>query len=145
LLKTLNPIANEALRLATGAFKSTPVETLHVLTNELPLNIRREQMTLKYYYKLRSQISNPAFNTCIPTKLLNVFRHKHVALPFSIRAYNLIENSHLSREGIKPAFSYNLLNINTPTWTLNTININLELSEYGKAITPDYLYRVQFD
>ena len=34
ILNTLNSIATEALRIATGAFKSTPVDTLHILANE---------------------------------------------------------------------------------------------------------------
>lgn len=33
-LKLLDPIANEALRISTGCFKSTPSATLHVLADE---------------------------------------------------------------------------------------------------------------
>ena len=33
LLKTIDAITNEAMRIATGALRTTPIETLHILTN----------------------------------------------------------------------------------------------------------------
>ena len=32
---TLNSVPNEALTIATGAFESTPIKTLHTLANEM--------------------------------------------------------------------------------------------------------------
>ena len=51
LLRMLEPIQNEALRLATGAFKSSPIPSLQVETNFMPLNSRRELLTLQYYFR----------------------------------------------------------------------------------------------
>ena len=36
-LKILRPIITEAIRLATGAFRSTPVESLHAIAKEITL------------------------------------------------------------------------------------------------------------
>ena len=36
-LKSIDVIANEAMRISAGAFKTTPIDTLHILTNEPPL------------------------------------------------------------------------------------------------------------
>ena len=44
---------------------------------------------------------------------------------------NLIEQLNLRRNQIKPEFSYCLLNINTPTLSLQEPNINLERSEFS--------------
>ena len=45
----LEPIVNECLRMITGCFKSSPVESLKVIANELRLTLRRDLLTLKYY------------------------------------------------------------------------------------------------
>ena len=55
-LKELFTTPNEAIRIATGAFKSSPVSSMQVLVNERPLQIRRELSSLKYFYKQRSQL-----------------------------------------------------------------------------------------
>ena len=44
IINTLNLTAKETLRLATGAFKSTPTESLHILANEMKLNHRRDYL-----------------------------------------------------------------------------------------------------
>jgi len=50
-LQSLDSITTEALRIATGAFKSTPTDTLYALANEMPPDIRREFLSLRYYLK----------------------------------------------------------------------------------------------
>ena len=63
-LKMLNTTCNEALRIATGAFKSSPVESLYVLADELKPETRRDYLALRYFVKIRSSLSNPA-HPCI--------------------------------------------------------------------------------
>ena len=41
-LKSIDVIVTEAMKIATGAFKTTPIATLHILMNEPLLNYRRE-------------------------------------------------------------------------------------------------------
>ena len=60
-LKLLETITTEALRLAAGAFKTTPTNSLYISCNEMPPDIRSNYLSLVYYYKIRSQLSNPAF------------------------------------------------------------------------------------
>jgi hypothetical protein len=47
-LQIIDSIANEALRISTGAFKSTPIESIYILANEIPLNMRRNKLSLQY-------------------------------------------------------------------------------------------------
>lgn len=54
LLK-LNSIQNQAMRLCTGAFKTTPIAALQVETGEMPLEIRRQQIALNYWANLQGQ------------------------------------------------------------------------------------------
>ena len=60
LLKSLDVIPNEAMRISTGAFKSTPITSLNMLTNEPSLVLRRSELTLRYYFK-KCYLLNPSY------------------------------------------------------------------------------------
>ena len=47
-LQMLDPIHNQGLRLALGAFRTSPVASLYVEADEPPLYIRREKLSLQY-------------------------------------------------------------------------------------------------
>ena len=51
----LDNIANECLRIATGAFKTSPVTSLQVIAHEKSLSARREELTLKYFFQNEGQ------------------------------------------------------------------------------------------
>ena len=53
ILRTLEPLQTKGLRLATGAFKSSPKVSLQVECDVMPLRHRRDFLTMKLY--LRSQ------------------------------------------------------------------------------------------
>lgn len=80
LLKTLDIIQNHALRIATGAFRTTPINALEVESGIKPLTLRREELILKYW--ARSSTLGPSLpvNTlledhgCFTTKTANHHR-----------------------------------------------------------------------
>lgn len=49
VLRTLDPIHHEALRICTGAFRSSPTLSLCADSGEPPLCFRRDALTLQYY------------------------------------------------------------------------------------------------
>merc|ERR1712045_977010 len=59
------------IRLALGAFKSSPIESLYVEANELPLSLRREELAMKYALKIKSNRNNPTYSS-----LFNIDEHK---------------------------------------------------------------------
>ena len=61
-LESLDRVKNAALRICIGAFRTSPIPSLYVDAGELPLNVRRQQLSLQYVDKLRSNPSNPAFH-----------------------------------------------------------------------------------
>jgi len=142
-LNSLNPVVTEVLRLATGAFKSTPRDSLHVLADELPLDLRREKLALRYYYKTRSIIDNPAHKHVVPLHYRNLFMNKHLPLPLSHRTQNLIERYDLRKGLVKPKFSYIIHNITVPSWSLQKPQVNFKLA-LPKASTSDMIYRMEF-
>ena len=51
-LRCLDSIHHLGLRLAHGALRTSPVESLYVEAIEAPLSLRREKLALQYYTKL---------------------------------------------------------------------------------------------
>ena len=51
-LETLVRVQNAALRLCLGAFRTSPISSLHVEANEPPLSPRRQKLALQYVLKL---------------------------------------------------------------------------------------------
>ena len=85
LLRKLDIIENEAMRVATGAFRSSPVASLQIVTNEAPLQDGREQQALKYYYKIKENLKNPACIILIAPRQQLLYRNKELHHRFLIR------------------------------------------------------------
>ena len=64
-LKTLDTIHHQGIRLALGAFRTSPADSLLVEANEPLLNDRREKLSLQFALKLKSNRSNPTYNTVL--------------------------------------------------------------------------------
>ena len=62
----LDPIYNQGLRLALGAFRSSPVASRYVEADELSLYSRREKLSLQYAIRLAAYPSNPAHEVTFP-------------------------------------------------------------------------------
>ena len=59
-LRQLDSIHNTGLRLALGAFCTSPVSSLYTEANEAPLEERRLKLSMHYYMKTRAFIDSPA-------------------------------------------------------------------------------------
>ena len=60
-LKSLDTIHHQGLRLALGAFRTSPIESLYAESNEPSLYIRREKLSLQYVTKLAANPRNSAY------------------------------------------------------------------------------------
>ena len=59
-LRQLDSIHNSGLRLALGAFCTSPMSSLYTEANEAPLEERRLKLSMHYYVKTLACIDNPA-------------------------------------------------------------------------------------
>ena len=48
------------LRICSGAFRTSPVESLYVDTHQLPLDLRREDLGLRYLMRFKCNPDNPS-------------------------------------------------------------------------------------
>ena len=141
-LQKLDVVTNEALRIATGAFTTTPVESLYVLADETKLEERRELLSLRYYLKTRAQLSSPV-GTCISQQnqvLTTIASNK----TFYSRIQSLIQKLQLPKPTIQPEFSYIGQQCNIPNYAQRKPTVNKELSRYPKDSTPPSVYLSEF-
>lgn len=134
-LKRIEAISNTAIRIASGAFKTSPIESLLAEASEPPLQIRQKQLAISYITKLASDPSNPTYNSIFQNTNNIITIQTETPLQKYIAA--ITENSpfpqiiHSNHTGIPP-------------WKLNTTNINTELTKYNKKDTPKELYLNRF-
>ena len=78
-LQMLDPIHNQGLRLALGAFR-TSVASLYVEADEPSLYSRREKLSLQYAIRLAADPSNPAHEITFPPNYVNLYEQKPKAI-----------------------------------------------------------------
>ena len=88
-LKMLNTIHHQGLRLALGAFRTSPVESLYVEAGELPLEERRIKLSLQYITKLKSTPSNPAYKCVFEPEFVQKYLRGEVILLFNVTIYDI--------------------------------------------------------
>ena len=139
-LKMLNTIHHQGLRLALGAFRTSPVESLYVEAGELPLDERRIKLSLQYLTKLKSTPSNPAYN-CVfhPEFMQKYLRNSKTIAPLGIRMKEHLEELGIPLDIISEDDFYDI-----PPWELSTPNVNLTLHSTSKKDTSDFDYKQRF-
>ena len=142
-LVSLESVSNEAMRISSGCFKSTPLSSLQVITEEPPFQIRRDKLSLKYYYKVKSLPQNPAFKLITPEQEA-LYANKNSPPPFAIRIQKLHTKLNLENKRVMPDFSYSRLDIKEPTWGLPSTRLNLSLTDLPKEKTPTMAYQKRF-
>ncbi len=58
-LRTLNTVHHTALRTASGAFRTSPIDSLYAICNEPSLEITRQRFSLNYYFRVLSYHNHP--------------------------------------------------------------------------------------
>ena len=139
-LKMLNTIHHQGLRLALGAFRTSPVERLYVEAGELPLEQRRIKLSLQYITKLKATPSNPAYG-CVfhPENQQKYERNIKAIAPLGIRMKHNLENCNIVLDEIYENDNYNI-----PPWELCTPTIDLTLHSTTKNETSDSDYKQRF-
>ena len=80
----LDTVHHQGLRLALGAFRTSPVESLYVEAEEPSLYLRREKLALQYAIRLAASPSNPTFKVTfaphISQDLIDLYDNKPNAI-----------------------------------------------------------------
>ncbi|GBM74857.1 hypothetical protein AVEN_173922-1 [Araneus ventricosus] len=84
VLRRLDTIHHSALRICSGAFRTSPVESLYVICHQLPLQLRRQKISALYFFRAQSVPRHPISQLTLPVSLHRLYsaRPSHI-LPFS--------------------------------------------------------------
>ena len=127
VLRTLDPVHHLGLRLATGAFRSSPTSSLIVDSGDLPLHYRFEISTMRRAIKIKEGPS--------PIKKLFVERDKFlnskIRPPFPVRAKRLWQNNDIAYNSVYT------FHCDIAPWNLKKPHICLKLSNSDNRKTID--------
>ena len=140
-LKVLDSIHNEGLRLALGAFRTSPVNSLYVEANEPSLYSRRQKLALQYILKLKCNPLNPAHKVVFNPQYKRLFERKPSAIPsFGIRLEPHITNLNVDLDSIA---EYKIPEI--PPWTMGTAEFRFDLTSDKKSETDPSTFQVRYN
>ena len=139
-LKQLQTIHHQGLRLALGAFRTSPISSLYVEADETSLSERQIKLSLQYITKLKSNPSNPAYNCVFHPEYTALYERKPSAIPpLGIRIQEHIVPADINLDNIKTSKL-----INFPPWQMAKPTVNLELTKYPKSTTNQLVYQQHF-
>ena len=127
-LQMLNPVQNLGLRLITGAFRTSPAESLQVETNQQPLSLRREKLCLQYITKLAANKLNPIFAKTFTPNLVRLFDAKQSTIStIGIRTLESIADIGFNYKGIAQCSVPRM-----PPWTLAEPDVTFSIGVHKK-------------
>ncbi|KAJ4446505.1 hypothetical protein ANN_13201 [Periplaneta americana] len=133
-LQKLNVIQNSALRIALGAFRTSPIANLQIEADELPLDIRRKQLSISYALKIaassRSNMHSYIFSEHHDKQQIH-------SAPFSSRLKQYFNEMNMSI----PSISQRNKNTAHPPWRIMLPEINLDLTYHIKTETNNITYQ----
>lgn len=132
-LNSLECIQNTALRLAIGAFKTSPIKSILAEAEEMPLELRRKELVITYAINILSQPDNPIYNyyTKISAVDIEYKLNPNLPQPLRIRAKKYLSEFSLK---IPELFPKKLLTLEP--WEYFDLPINIELATFQKDKTP---------
>ena len=131
-LLRLKPVQNQALRVCLGAFRTSPIVSLHAEASEPPMEIRRVQLGLQYVLKVATNPDNPAYDSVFNHQL----RHTYDAHPRKIRPLAYRIEDPLSE--VCPGHALLLPRLipgGTPYWFLQLPETDTTMTQYNKHTT----------
>jgi ribonuclease HI len=137
-LQPLDRVQNAALRLCLGAFRTSPITSLHVEAGEVPLDLRRHKLTLQYVIKLKSNPANPTHKCVFEPSFKLLFE----ARPSVIPSLGVRVKQHLSDSGIRlDCVALTCISPVAP-WLLKPPEFIYDLHDSGsKSEVPPYIFQ----
>ncbi|GFU58610.1 probable RNA-directed DNA polymerase from transposon X-element [Trichonephila clavipes] len=102
VLKRLDTIHHSALRICSGAFRTSPVTSLYVVCHQPPLELRRRQLCANYFIRAMSVPSYPLKPFALAIGLNRLYEARSFNIkPFSKRAKAVLNDAHLNNINIQ--------------------------------------------
>ena len=142
-LKKLEPVQNTAMRIASGAFKTSPIKSLQVITGLMPMEQARDLKMVKYILRVAVNDKNPVheiINSCGLFEADNAEEEDNFFKTGFLRRAKIITGkfevdlSTLAAEG--PA--------NSPPWRISNLTVCNDMGGYTKSKVPPHIMKTIF-
>ena len=139
-LEMLDPIHHQGLRLALGAFRTSPSVSLLAEANEPSLYNRRLKLSMQYALKLKSYPSSPTYETVFEPQYKTLFENKPNMIPsFGIRISSEFKNMNLDLVNIA---DFKISDVQP--WTVSQPRVLFSLHNDKKSQTDPLVFRTKF-
>ena len=140
-LKSLDSVHHQGLRIALGAFRTSPVYSLYAEAGECSLEHRRIKLSMNFYLRLSSCTDNPAYHCVFNPDFKRKFEQSPSCLPpFGLRILQHIEDAEIDKSVINTDKKIT----ETPSWNLESATVNFDLTQHRKQITSSVVYKQSF-
>ena len=130
-LRILDPVHNAAIRICTGAYRSSPVKSLYADSGEPSLQKRRMQLLLQYYARTLQLQSSAAYSYVEPSNEENY--------PISVQIQEILHNTNLNISTLP--FTFKMI----PVWQAKHDLICTNYEYPKKGTCPDSVMRGYFN
>ena len=138
-LKMLDPIHNQGLRIALGAFRTSPMKSLYVEAKEPSLHHRRLKLSINYYLKLKSLPDNPAYDCVFKASPPEIFEKFKQTPTFGVRIQPHIKKANINCKDINDRKTQS-----PPTWKKPDLNFDFSLCKLKKDDTNPLIFQQEF-
>ena len=137
VLKQLDPIHHQGLRIALGAFRTSPAQSLYIEAHEPSLTTHRLKLSLNYILKLKALPENPAYSCVFEPENTKLFEESESKIPsLGIRILPHLYKSKINLNLIDDAPSLDIA-----PWKLSAPVVPFDLTKFKKAATNPETYK----
>jgi hypothetical protein len=130
-LSIINPIHNTGIRLVTGAYRTSCLESLYAESGEPPLKLQRNLLLCGYVSKLATQPHHPSYGPVFHPVLSNRYElNITVSQPVGVRFHQLLRQLDIFLPHIIP---YRLCRF--PQWEITRLTCDLRLVSLVRGAT----------
>ncbi|GBN79631.1 RNA-directed DNA polymerase from mobile element jockey [Araneus ventricosus] len=140
VLQKLDPVHHTALRLCSGAFRTSPVKSLYVDCYEPALELKRQMLSLHYYFRIQSNTNHPFHDFKLRPFLLRLQNARKSFIPvFFTRVHDILSDLNLLYLHVTPQPKTNF-----PPWEIPVVQFLNPFQTFIKSDTVDIIYQQIF-
>ncbi|GBO16061.1 hypothetical protein AVEN_192979-1 [Araneus ventricosus] len=140
VLQKLDPVHHTALRLCSGAFRTSPVKSLYVECCEPALELKRQMLSLHYYFKIQSNSNHPFHDFKLRPFLIRLQNdRKSFISVFFTRVQDILNDLNLLHLHVTPEPK-----INFPPWGIPVVQFLNPFKTFIKSDTAGIIYQQIF-
>ncbi|GFO29326.1 reverse transcriptase [Plakobranchus ocellatus] len=139
VLRALDPIHHQGLRIALGAFRTFPIKSLYAEAGKPSLEHRRMKLAFNYVLKLKSLLRNPCHEVVFEAPLSDFSAVTKSEPNLVANTFEHFKNANISLTGID-----NLHVQGPPPWEEHNINVDTSLTKKNKENTSEVFYQKEF-